>query len=168
MAIYTRDKLGAYVGRLHVELSAAALPVETVRGPDPAGVVSVRTTRDLTPAEEQTLSEVVTAHDGSARRKRTIYAIYTELGTLSATRQNTIWADVTAGSPPKWATDAGPNAAAIAAIHWSAANSGAAAAAVNDARRRLVAMYVQDNPNYLVNPSFDQALSLAGDELDVA
>ena len=103
----------------------------------------------------------------SYRRPRTLYAIYTDIGALSAGNQATIWTDIISGSPPKWSLDAGQNAAAIMALHWSAANSGASAANLNDAKRRLVAAYCQDNPGYLVNPVFLPAVNIPGDQADV-
>lgn len=166
MASHTYTKPGADLSRLQSECLAAGLPVTHLGGSGDG--VTVFTSRDLTAGEVVTLDSVVTAHDGRPRRKRTIYAIYTAIGALTATQQSAIWTDLTTGTPPKWATDAGPNAAAIAAIHWSAANSGATAANLNDARRRLAAMYAQDNPGYLVAPAFDPSINVSGDEAATA
>ena len=58
---------------------------------------------------------------------------------------------------------AGPNAAAIAAIEWATLDSGATGAALTAAKLRLTAMYCQDHPKYLVNPSFDGTINVAGD-----
>lgn len=100
----------------------------------------------------------------SFRRRRRLYDIWQQLNGLTAGQQNNIWTNITSGTPPLWATDAGSNAAGIMALHWSATNSGATAANLNDAKRRLVAMYCQDNVKYLVNPTFDPTINVPGDE----
>lgn len=164
MADYVYQMANGYNSdKLHAEVAASGLPgFEGVLG-DAGGVV-LRFAADLTAAQKTTLDGVVAAHDPRPRRKRTIHAIYTDIGALTSAKQTAVWNDLNAGSPPKWALDAGPNAAAIVAIHWSAANSGATAANVNDARRRLAAAYVQDNVTYLLNPAFDPTISIPGEE----
>jgi hypothetical protein len=48
--------------------------------------------------------------------------------------------------------------------HWMAVHSGASAASLNEARVRMIAAGVQDNPRYLVNPAFDPTINVLGDE----
>lgn len=116
-------------------------------------------------APQQTAANNLAAGwDWTARKPRTLYAIWQAINALTATQQNNVWTDITSGTPPKWATDTGPNAAAIMGLNWSATASGATTANLNDAKRRLVAMYCQDVPGYLVNPSFDATINVAGDE----
>lgn len=75
------------------------------------------------------------------------------------------WSDITSGSPPKWSTDSGPNAAAIAVLTLLGASAALSAADVLEAKLRGVAMYCADNPAYLVNPVFDPTINIAGDRL---
>ena len=102
------------------------------------------------------------------KQPRRLFDIYTDIGNLTAGQQSAIWTNLDAGNPPLWATDDGDNAAAIMVLHWAVANSGASTANVNNAKRRLAALYVQDNPTYLVLPTFDPAVSgvnIPGDEV---
>lgn len=98
------------------------------------------------------------------RRLRSLLSLIADLNALSASKKNAIWTDISSGSPPKWSTDTGPNAAAIAVLQLLA-TSGLSAADVLTAKVRGVAMYVQDNPKYLVNPSFDTSINVPGDEV---
>ncbi len=98
-------------------------------------------------------------------RSRKLFDIYTDIGNLTALKQAAVWTDITTGNPPLWSQDRGANAGAIMALHWSAVNSGAVAAALNDAKRRLVALYCQDVPDYLVAPAFDPTINISGKEV---
>lgn len=103
----------------------------------------------------------------AGRRPRTLLAIRADLLALSASQRAAVWAAFTSGSPPLFATDAGPNAAAVYCL-WVLGKSGSLPAAdVNEARVGAVAMYAQDNPGWLVNPAFDPSISVPGDEPDV-
>lgn len=96
---------------------------------------------------------------------RTLIAIRADLASLTNTQKNNIWTDITSGSPPKWSTDAGSNAAALAVLTLLGASSTLSAADVLEAKLRGVAMYCQDNPTYLVNPSFDPTINVPGDQV---
>lgn len=171
MATYPITKPFAQMdsAKLKTELTAAGLPVTDVQG----GAIgsdqwTIVTSRDLTPAEVATMEGIVAAHDGRTRHPRTLFAIRADLNALSAGQKTAVWSDLSGGSPPKWALDAGRNAAAIAAIEWAATvPAGITAAERTEARLRLAAMYVQDNPAYLVNPAFDPTINVPGDEPDV-
>lgn len=91
-----------------------------------------------------------------------LLALTTSLNALSATQKNAIWADVTSGNPPKWSKDVGANAAAIAVLQLLTTSGTLNAADILAAKIRGVAMYVQDNPNYLVNPAFDPSINVPG------
>ena len=94
--------------------------------------------------------------------KRTLLAIVADLNALTGAQKNAVWTDITSGSPPKWSTDAGPNAAAIAVLHAVATMTGLSNADLLIVKIRGVAMYVQDNPGYLVNPAFDPSINVPG------
>ena len=99
------------------------------------------------------------------RKLRTLIDIRADVAALSTAQKNAAWTNFTSGSPPLWSTDAGPNAAALATLQMLGASSNLAAADILEAKIRAVAMYVQDNVNYLVNPSFDATINVPGDEL---
>lgn len=166
MFTYSFLKPGANLSQLQAEIAAAGLPISHINGSGDA--IHVVMTDELTPFELATLEAVVTTHDGTPRRARTLFAIRSDLNGLTNPQKLTVWSDLSSGSPPKWATDAGPNAAAIAAIEWAATvPAGVTVAEKTEARLRLVSMYVQDNPDYLVHPAFDGDINVPGDEPDV-
>lgn len=98
------------------------------------------------------------------RRRRLFWDIYTAIGTRTAAEQTAIRNSLTSGTPPLWTQSRGDNAGELAGLHWAVTNSGATQANVNDAIRRMVALYCQDYPTYLVNPSFAPAVNIPGDE----
>lgn len=151
-------------GSLVTSLKAAGLPVSDVQGSDayPGQIIVVASTA-LTQAQQTQLNSAVAAWDPRPRTRRAIYAIYNDLTALTATQQGNVWTDFSSGNPAKYLLDQGQNAAAIAVMDWVVKKSGATGAALTDARMRAVAMYVQDNPNYLVHPSFDASINVAGD-----
>ena len=99
----------------------------------------------------------------TVKTKRGLLAIITDLNALSGAQKTAVWSDITSGSPPKWATDTGPNAAALAWAPTLITLNGLTAANVLDLKIKAVAMYVQDNPNYLVHPSFDNTINISGE-----
>ena len=117
-----------------------------------------------TPAQIQQGDSITATFDLHDRGPRPLYAIYTDLQALSTTQKTEVWTDLTSGTPKKYFLDTGPNAAAIGALDWAATDSGATGAALTAARIRIAAFYVQDNPNYLVNPSFDPGINVPGDQ----
>lgn len=96
--------------------------------------------------------------------RKTVATIYTQIGALTATQKANIWTDLTSGSPAKWTTNEGANAAAIGIGVGIVANLVAAltTAALTDQKIRVVAAYVWDNPTYLVTPSFDTSINVPG------
>lgn len=94
------------------------------------------------------------------------HQLYAEIQALTTTQKNNILADLFAGTPMKvlivTAQSNGRNEGAIGALHWAVVNSIAPVAAINDARLRATAMYVQDNPTYLIHPSFDSSINVPG------
>lgn len=169
MAQYQRSKANVDLAKFLAELQAAGLPVSHLLGgaigsPDFTVVTSV----DLTPEQITLMDQIIAAHDGRPRRPRPLFAIRADLNALTNGQKTAVWADLSGGTPPKWALDAGRNAAAIAAIEWAATvPAGITTAERTEARLRLAAMYCQDNPKYLVAPAFDNTINIAGDEPDV-
>lgn len=113
-----------------------------------------------------TATTVIQAHNGTPRRPRPLYAIYADLSALTNAKKTAIWNDLSSGTPKKYLAGDGPNTAAIGSLDWAVSDSGATGAALTAARLRIAAAYVQDNPTYLVNPSFDNSILIYGDEED--
>lgn len=95
--------------------------------------------------------------------QRALLSIYQDLQALSAAQKNLVWADFTAGSPPKWSTDDTPGAGVVMACSIPAIDlTGLATAVQTAARMKMVAAYVLYNPRYLVNPGFDPSILVPG------
>lgn len=164
--------------KLHGALVAAGVPlagVADVTGQVPAaGWYTVarpdgKTLRidfgaGVTPAQESTAAFLAQTFTLGDRAPRTLAGIYGDLKALTAAQKTNVWADLAAGTPPKYLTDEGPNAAAIGVLDWAATDAGATGAALTAARLRIAAAYCQDNPGYLVQPPFDPSINVAGDQ----
>ena len=94
------------------------------------------------------LVEIVTGADGLAG-----------LNGLSAPQKLNLWTDFTTNN--RWATDTGPNAAAIL-VPVALARDGIVTAAANNIRLMILAFYIQDNELYAVNPTFDPTINVPG------
>lgn len=164
---YLRSVSGADLNKLWHELVGAGIQLSVLTW-TPLGPPNllIRTVATPDPGQESIMDSILEAHDGRPRAPRRLYDIYVAIGALAAGQRAAAWSDLSSGSPPKLALDAGPNAAAIFTLHLLADGvAGLTAAEKNEARRRAVAFYVQDNPGYLVGPAFDRTINLPGDEL---
>lgn len=168
---------GVYdTARLRDEIVAAGLPapVDLQGGGypapgQPATAVSIGFDPDITPAQVTTLNAVVAAHNGQPRRARRVAAIYADLTGLTATQQDAILADLQVSQVQgKWSQLSPPQDAPAAGLRWSAVSlSGATAGEKRQAGGWIAAMWCQQNPKYLVNPTFHASLSgvnIPGDE----
>lgn len=144
---------------LLTQLQTAGLPAITVEAR--SGQVVVWCSTALSPSQDTQLTTAVAAWDPRLPM-RALYQIYNDLAALTTTQQGNAWTDLSSGTPAKYLLDAGPNAAAIAVMDWVVKKSGAAGAALTDARLRIAAMYVQDNASYLVTPAFDPTINVPG------
>lgn len=125
---------------------------------------------ELSPFDKARLDAVVAAHVPELPRQiRTVFAIYTQLVTLTTTQQDAITADLQVSSlSGKWTELKPPQDAPAAAFRWAAVSlSGATANEKRQAAGWIVAMWCQQNPKYLVNPTFHASLAgvnIPGDE----
>jgi hypothetical protein len=153
-------------GKLVAECVAAGLPVIDVQGTgDGVETFNVLTSRTLTgdavtppTGEKATLDGVVAAHDGRPRRKRTLLAILTDIGNLSAAQQTAVWNDLTAGAVPKWKTTSSDQCV------WA---KGSQASTTTLEKQVAAAFYCREtgHEKYLVNPPFAPAVNIPGDEV---
>lgn len=90
---------------------------------------------------------------------KSLYALGTAIAALTTAQQNNIWADLFGGTPPKYQSDVGPNAAAIGAVYLCTTTPGVFTA---PQKIGIAAFYVQDNPGYLIQPSFDPTINISG------
>lgn len=93
---------------------------------------------------------------------RSLADILASLRTLTNTQLNAVWADLAAGTPPKYLSRVSPRAGAIFALDWAVGSSNAQSPAATDARLRIISLWVLDNPDYLVTPSFAPAVNVPG------
>lgn len=92
--------------------------------------------------------------------QKSIYEIYNALNALTNSQKTAIWNDISSGSPAKYLLSEGIGASGIAVLDWAVRDSGATGASLTNARLRIVALYLLDNPLYLKNPSFDLTINL--------
>jgi hypothetical protein len=161
------DDYGAFLlcQGIHDALAFAGIPTIGVSlSPDNALPVIVTYAQSVTDIQLDQAEAIVANYGDVPRVKRAGYLIYGDLQALTNAQKTAVWTDLSEGSPRKYLRDAGPNAAAIAALDWSANDSGAVGASLTSARMRIAAAYVQDNPTYLVQPAFDPTINVAGDQ----
>lgn len=149
---------------LQTQAAAAGLPIDYINGSPGVDQITVFTTRDLTAPEQSTLATLVANYDGRPRRARTLLAIVTDLSALTSTQKSNVsGALFSPTNAPPILADAGANAAAIWALYAMVQLNGVTTADKNTIKLYAAAQYVQDNPAYLVNPSFDSSINIRGD-----
>lgn len=153
-------------GELHRQIVAAGVPIFGVARLSVAPGYRIDY-NGATPAQQTTAESIAAGFDWTSRRPRLLFNIRADIVALTTAQKNAIWTDLSSGTPPKWALDPGPNAAALAVLQFCATTGTLSAADITEAKVRAAAMYAQDNPRYLVSPSFDATINVAGDEPDV-
>lgn len=116
---------------------------------------------DKTSGEEEIMSTVSGSAAGS---KRPLYAIFHDVQALTSQQRSRMWADLTIAEPGvvprKYLKDEGPNAAGIYSLDYDAMKS--SGGQQTSAQISIMSMYIQDNPNYAVNPPFDNSINIPG------
>lgn len=153
------------------EVAAAGLPPCQVFGSNfpspgkPAQFVELRFDPPLDAAQEAQLNGVVAAHVPNVpRRPRLLFAIWTDLGALTAAQKTAIWADLSAGNPPKFTQDRGANASSLLVLFTLQQLGGLSVSDKALCKQSAAAIFCLDNPAYLVHPAFDPTLNVPGDE----
>jgi hypothetical protein len=99
--------------------------------------------------------------------QRMLNSLYQDIQGLTAAQHTNIWNDLSAAvpgqAPRKYLLDTGPNAASIFVMDWVIYVLRPTAAQLTAAQTNLIAQYTQDNPWYLVNPSFDTSINIPGE-----
>jgi hypothetical protein len=99
--------------------------------------------------------------DGTVQRS--LFDIITDLNALTNTQKTNIAADLFAGTPPKCLQYiAGSNLSALLVLYFTVQTATLSTADKNLAKLYAAGLYVQDNPNYLKQPSFDATINVAG------
>lgn len=97
------------------------------------------------------------------RRRRPLYAIHKDVSGLANDEISAISADLFGGDPPKVALDEGPNAPDLLTLRILRNSPGMPPAVKRECDMAAIAIYTQDNPNYLVNPPFAPNVNVPGD-----
>jgi len=165
---YDLGKLDAEVRALQPPLSGYEYANGTGPIGQPATTAYLFFDAALTPADKGRLDGVVAAHDGRPRRARPLWSIRADVQALTAAQWGNVWADLSAPvagqAPRKYLMDYGVNAGPIFVFDWSLYVSGPTAAQQKAGQISLTALYVQDNPTFLVKPPFDPSINVPGDE----
>jgi hypothetical protein len=168
------------VTRLTDLLLAAALPVSGVsmldpeQIPDPSWIVvtdalgnNYRIDWEVVPTQNQInlATSIALAFDPRPRKLRLLYSIYQDIGALTAQQKTNIANNLFAGTPPLFTQDKGEKAADLLVLWTLIQTGGLSNSNKNLVRQSAAAIYVLDNVNYLVHPSFDSSINVPGDEL---
>lgn len=102
--------------------------------------------------------------DNPIRVTRPLFDLVTALNGLNATQKTNISNDLFGGSPAKWTQATGENSSSILVIFTLTQTATLSTADKNLAKIHGTALYIQDYPNYLVNPSFDPTINVPGDQ----
>lgn len=95
-------------------------------------------------------------------QSRTLVDLVNALSTLTGTQQTNIVNNLFVGNPLRVLMDAGPDTAAIGVLYYITQITTLPVSSINLAKLYAAAMYVQDNPTYLISPSFDVTINVAG------
>jgi hypothetical protein len=134
----------------------------------PSTSVQVIFDAPLLPADKGRLDTIVNAHDGRPRRARPLWAIRADVQALTTGQFSNVWNNLSApvpGEAPRfYLTDYGVNAGAIFVFDHVIYVVQGTAAQQRAAQLSLTALYVQDNPAYLLHPPFDSSIVIDGTE----
>lgn len=144
-----------------LELTFAALGIPLIGDSYDGTTISVQYAPTATQAQIDQGNQLLATWDYRTYRSRLIGDLINALNALTATQKQEIWTDLTSGTPPKVLTDLGGNNAALYVLKW-AAGTGMASGDIAQAKLYAAAMYVQDNPAYLINPTFDTSINVPG------
>src|SRR5262245_53212174 len=145
---------------LTTQLEAKGIPVVGVSGPP----WTVDYGAAATAGQIAQGDAIAAAFDGKDRKYRALWQIYQDIVALSGAQKTKIWTDLSGGTPKKYLKDTGINAAAVMALDWAVADSGAMGTALTSAQQRIMTFVVQDFCFYLDQPVFDNTISILGIE----
>jgi hypothetical protein len=126
--------------------------------------VSVGVVWSVVPTQTQSnqASSILTVLDPRPKVSRSLFAIYNDLVALTVAQKTNVWTDLTSGSPQKITMTGNDTVFLLWRI---ASNASLPAATITDMKLTAATYYVRDNPRYLVQPSFDSSINVAGDQL---
>jgi hypothetical protein len=154
--------------RLDAELRRQAVPIlGVVVTVPPSGprVAAVHYDATATDADRTRGDSIAAGFDLRDAQLRSLTSIYQAVQALTTAQHANVWADLTAAtatSPRKYLDDYGPNAAAIFVMDWIVYVLRPTAAQLTAAQNDVISFVVQDEPLYLVNPTFDPSINLPG------
>lgn len=155
---------------LDTQLLAAGIPIKPA--PDTfsldGSTLTVFCTRELTEQEIATGTGVVQNFVVPPdTRPRLLADIYDALKALTVAQKTNVDANLfesVGGATPLWKTNRGVNAGAMLALWASSQLSTPSNADKTLLKLAICAMYVSDNPSYLVHPTFDSSINVSGVE----
>ena len=147
------------------KFQAAGIPAATGFR-NQAGVISVQGwTSPPTAAQLTTANSLLASVSGKTASRRTAQEIITGsdglagLTALTPAQKAALWTDFTTNKP--WLTNKGENAVVLT-LMGTMAQDGIIAAHAN-ARAHALALFIQDSPQYAVNPAFSPAVNVPGE-----
>jgi len=150
-------------GYLDSELRRQGIPIIGISGP-PVGQTQPWTVHyDPTATDEQKAQgdAFASSFDGLGRQSRLLYDIWVDFDKLTGAQKQAVLTDLTGGSPPKWRLNRGPNAGSMLSIWVTSQTTVMPTPDKNLCKQALAVLYTQDNPYYLLNPTFDPTINVS-------
>lgn len=157
-AIYDRAER---VAKLANAITALGIPITGIRDSE-SGLVIHYTAAATGPQITQG-NALAAGWSFAPRKPRTITALFDAITALTTAQKTNIGNDLF-GASRKWSTNVGSNRSGMAVIYSQTLQGGITAANLAIYKSMGAAMYAQDNPEYLVNPTFDNSINVPGDE----
>ena len=162
----------------HMALDNAGIPINGVGMPDPIGpfppewhmvmrpdgmAVHISYSDEATPDQIVQGDDIVMNLDVSPIQVRSIWAIYTDLTTLSNKQKDNIKDDLNANNDAKIGSIGPPHDGIMLVLDWAV--TAGTLIQTRDAYCRIAAVYAQQNVHYLEQPAFDKTINISGWEV---
>lgn len=149
--------------RLELTFAALGIPLAgTSYDPTATPPLSVTYAPDAAPAQIDQGNTLLASWDMRIYRTRTLSDLIAALQALTAAQKTNISNDLFSGSPFKVLTDTSSNESAIYVLYYNTQTGGTSASDKNLAKLYAASLYVQDNPVYLIQPTFDSSINVPG------
>lgn len=116
----------------------------------------------MTPAQVSQGNLIVSTWDTRIYQTRPLLDLVNAINVLTAAQKTNISNDLFGGTPLKALLDDGANVSAIFCLYYIVQTASMSGADKTLAKLYAAAMYCQDNPMYLINPSFDTSINVPG------
>lgn len=150
------------VVRLEITFAALGIPIVGDSWNQSTNTISVQYAPTATQAQINQGNQLLATWDMRPYRARRLIDLINDLNALTSTQKTNISNDLFSGTPLKVLLDPGANISPIFVLYWGTQTPGLTTQDKNLAKLYAAAMYVQDNPAYLIQPTFDTTINVPG------